>query len=67
MRSASIPITASPVSACCCSRGIGDEARGMGIDQGFAFASASDRPMRAIYDNAGGQTSGSEVLYGFRF
>jgi len=46
---------------------IGAEARGMGIDQGFAFASASDRPMRAIYDNAGGQTSGSEVLYGFRF
>ena len=46
---------------------IAAEARSMGIDRGFAFANGADRAMRAIYDSAGGETSGSEVIYGFRF
>jgi len=48
--------------------GIGAEARQMGIDRGFAFASADDRDARAIYDSAGGQRSAdNEILYGFEF
>lgn len=47
---------------------IGAEARQMGIDRGFAFCSAGDRDLRAIYDSAGGQHSdANEILYGFDF
>ncbi|MGN6693938.1 MAG: GNAT family N-acetyltransferase, partial [Aquihabitans sp.] len=48
--------------------GIGAEARQMGIDRGFAFASSKDSESRAIYESGGGQhSSDSEILYGFEF
>ena len=48
--------------------GIGAEARQMGIEQGFAFASASDRDTRAIYENVGAMKgSDTEILYGLKF
>jgi ribosomal protein S18 acetylase RimI-like enzyme len=48
--------------------GMANEARQMGIDQGFAFTPATDRAMRDIFDAAGGQRSAeNEILYGFSF
>jgi hypothetical protein len=48
--------------------GIASEARQMGIEQGFAFASSGDREARAIFENVGAMRSNdTEILYGLRF
>ena len=48
--------------------GIGNEARAMGIDQGFAFAPSTDREARSLYESVGALKSGdNEILYGLQF
>lgn len=49
-------------------RGLGAEARRMGIDQGFAFTSSSDRRNRAMYESVGAlRSTDDEILYGLKF
>lgn len=48
--------------------GIGNEARQMGIEQGFAFAATADVQARAMFEAAGAaQASDAETLFGLQF
>jgi len=49
-------------------QGFGAEARRMGIDQGFAFTSSTDRRARAMYESVGAlRSSDNEIIYGLTF
>jgi ribosomal protein S18 acetylase RimI-like enzyme len=47
---------------------VGAEARQMGIEQGFAFASTTDHRTKAMYESVGAlRSNNDEVLFGLQF